>query len=67
MSQSISSKSSHFRMPLRPARGLLTGLRRLWTVQREARLLEELSDYHLRDLGIRREQIPQILRNGWLR
>jgi len=67
MSQSISSKSSHFRMPLRPARGLLNGLRRLWTVQREARLLEELDMIGDRDLGIRREQIPHILKNGWLR
>jgi uncharacterized protein YjiS (DUF1127 family) len=67
MSQSISSKSSDFRMAVRPVRGLLNGLRRLWATQREARLLEELSDHHLRDLGIRREQIPHILKNGWLR
>jgi uncharacterized protein YjiS (DUF1127 family) len=67
MSQSISSKSNNFRMPVHPARGLLAGLQRFWATRREARLLEELSDYHLRDLGIRREQIPHILKNGWLR
>ena len=75
MSQSISSKSNHFRMvaQARPALGLAGGLllpalhavRRFCTARRETRMLQELSDYHLRDLGIRREQIPHIFRNGW--
>ncbi|HET6621631.1 MAG TPA: DUF1127 domain-containing protein [Dongiaceae bacterium] len=72
MSQSISSKSNHFRMTAQaqPASGraggfLLPALRRFWTTRRETRRLQELSDYHLRDLGIRREQIPHIFRHGW--
>jgi uncharacterized protein YjiS (DUF1127 family) len=72
MSRSISSKSNHFRMAVqaRPAFGragslLLQALRRFWTARRETRMLQELSDYHLRDLGIRREQIPHIFGHGW--
>jgi uncharacterized protein YjiS (DUF1127 family) len=27
--------------------------------------LEQLSDHQLRDIGIQREHIPHIVRNGW--
>jgi uncharacterized protein YjiS (DUF1127 family) len=72
MSQSISSKSNYFRMAAqaqpasrRAGSFLPQGLRRFWTTRRETRRLQELSDYHLRDLGIRREEIPHIFRHGW--
>lgn len=79
MSQSISSKSNSFQMQaqselsqgwfggmlLAGPKAVLRALRRVWTVHREERLLQELSDYQLRDVGIRREQIQYILRNGW--
>lgn len=48
-------------------RALLRAIRRAWTTHNEERLLQELSDYQLRDLGIRREQISDIVRNGWER
>jgi uncharacterized protein YjiS (DUF1127 family) len=48
-------------------RALLRAIRRAWTTHKEERLLQELSDYQLRDLGIRREQISDIVRNGWER
>jgi len=75
MSQLISSKSNDFRLQVRTgsslgwAGGILLAipraLRRVWAVQREERLLQELSDYQLRDVGIRRDQISYVLRNGW--
>ena len=75
MSHSISSKSNSFRTPASAGSSLgwvgdivlaiPRALQRAWTVQREEKLLQELSDYQLRDLGIRREQISHILRNGW--
>ncbi|HET6158264.1 MAG TPA: DUF1127 domain-containing protein [Dongiaceae bacterium] len=40
-------------------------LRRAWAVQAEEKLLQELSDHQLRDLGIKREQISHIVRYGW--
>jgi uncharacterized protein YjiS (DUF1127 family) len=48
-------------------RALLHAIRRAWTVHKEERLLQELSDYQLRDLGISREQIPHVVRDGWNR
>jgi uncharacterized protein YjiS (DUF1127 family) len=75
MSLSISSKSNSFRGPGRTGASLgwageillavPRALQRAWAVQREERLLQELSDYQLRDVGIRRDQIPYVLRNGW--
>jgi len=44
---------------------LLRAVRRAWNAHAEERLLQELNDYQLRDLGIRREQISHIVRNGW--
>jgi uncharacterized protein YjiS (DUF1127 family) len=74
MSQSISSKSNHFRLtgPNQPALGraggfLLRALRRFRTTRRETRMLQDLSDYQLRDLGIRREQITHMFKDGWNR
>jgi uncharacterized protein YjiS (DUF1127 family) len=74
MSQSISSKSNSFRLQVRTGSSLgragdivlaiPRALRRAWTVQREERLLQELSDYQLRDVGIRRDQISYVLKNG---
>ena len=75
MSQLISSKSNSFRLQLRTGSSrswageillaLPRAFRRAWAVQREERLLQELSDYQLRDVGIRRDQISYMLRNGW--
>jgi len=75
MSQLISSKSNDFRLRVRtrPSLGpvgqmlmaIPRAVRRMWAVQREERLLQELSDYQLRDVGIRRDQISYALRNGW--
>ena len=79
MSHSISSKSNSFRLSgrtesslawvgellLAVPRVLARSMRRALAQHREERLLQELSDYQLRDVGIRREQIPYVLRNGW--
>jgi uncharacterized protein YjiS (DUF1127 family) len=79
MSQSISSKSNSFRMHVRAEsslgwacdlllagpRALLRATRRAWSMHCEQKLLQELSDYQLRDLGIRRDQIESAVRNGW--
>lgn len=46
-------------------RALLRAIRHAWAVQREEKLLQELSDHQLRDLGIRRDQICHAVRNGW--
>ena len=40
-------------------------MRRAWIVHKEERLLQELSDYQLRDLGITRGQISHVVRDGW--
>jgi len=75
MSQSISSKSNSFRLPaqtesaLARVGGLMLALpralRRTWVRHREERLLQDLSDHQLRDVGLRREQISFVLRDGW--
>ncbi|WP_162917032.1 DUF1127 domain-containing protein [Dongia deserti] len=46
-------------------RALVRTLRRAWTRHADEKLLQELSDHQLRDIGIRREHIPHIVRNGW--
>ena len=43
---------------------LLRSVRRAWTVHADRKLLSELSDYQLRDIGIRREHIPHVVRHG---
>jgi len=46
-------------------RALLRAVRSAWHTHSERRLLQELSDHHLRDIGISREQIPHVIRKGW--
>ena len=74
MSQSISSKADGFQAhsPSEPAgfilaipRALLRTARRAWAARADRKLLAELSDHQLRDIGIRRENIPHIVRHGW--
>ena len=81
MSHMISRRSDSFQMHAQsePAigragelllalpRALLRAIRRAWTTHKEERLLQELSDYQLRDLGISRHQIPHVVRDGWNR
>lgn len=74
MLQLISRRSSGLELHVRhepPLRWLgallplaLSAMRRAWTARSDQRLLQELSDYHLRDIGISREQIPHIVRSG---
>jgi len=45
-------------------RAMLRAARHAWAVQREEKLLQDLSDHQLRDLGIRRDQISNAVRNG---
>ncbi|MGH6892804.1 MAG: DUF1127 domain-containing protein, partial [Dongiaceae bacterium] len=77
MSQTFSSKSNSFHVHERsaPAPGWIGGLllalsrallrwaRHAWTMHCDERLLQELSDHQLRDLGIHRGQISHIVRN----
>lgn len=74
MSQLISSKSGAVQAhspsePARPLlffpRALLRTVRQAWTARADRKLLAELSDHQLRDIGIRREHIPHIARHGW--
>jgi uncharacterized protein YjiS (DUF1127 family) len=46
-------------------RGLLRAARSAWKVHSDEKLLQNLSDHQLRDIGIRREHIPDLVRNGW--
>jgi uncharacterized protein YjiS (DUF1127 family) len=78
MSQMISSRSNHLEIHARGAGGhgkagnlllampgmLLRSLRRAWTTHCDERLLQELSDHQLRDIGIRRGQIARVVRSG---
>jgi uncharacterized protein YjiS (DUF1127 family) len=43
---------------------LLRSLRRAWATHSDERLLQELSDHQLRDIGIRRGQIARVVRSG---
>jgi uncharacterized protein YjiS (DUF1127 family) len=78
MSQTFSRRSDRFQMRARSdlSRGwasellavprlLLRAARRAWTAHADEKLLREMSDHQLRDIGIRREHIPHIVRNGW--
>jgi uncharacterized protein YjiS (DUF1127 family) len=79
MSQMISSKSDGFQVRAhgayesgRTGGGLLTAIFAMllrwpsnaWRMHCDEKLLQELSDYQLRDIGIRRGQIPRIVRRG---
>lgn len=74
MSQLISSKSDGFQVhsPSEPGgfllafpRALLRTVRQAWNAHADRKLLAELSDHQLRDIGIRREHIPHVVRHGW--
>ena len=74
MSQMISSRSDNFQAQSRsePAGfllafplALLRTVRHAWNTHADRKLLAELSDYQLRDIGIRREHIPHVGRHGW--
>ena len=71
MSQMISQRSDGLQMRSQGEPGgflllaLLRSVRRAWTAHADRKLLAELSDYQLRDIGIRREHIPHVGRHGW--
>ena len=70
MSQMISQQSGGLRIrsqgePVGFVLSLLRSVRRAWTAHADRKLLAELSDYQLRDIGIRREHIPHVVRHGW--
>ena len=79
MSQLISRRSNSFQLHaqsepslgwaggilLAMPRALLRAVRRGWARHAEEKLLQQLNDYQLRDIGIRREQISTIVRTGW--
>jgi len=74
MSQMISSRSDNFQAQSRSeAAGFLLAfplamlrtVRHAWNTHADRRLLAELSDHQLCDIGIRREHIPHIARHGW--
>lgn len=46
-------------------RVLFGAARRAWKTHADEKLLRELSDHQLRDIGIRREHISHIVRSGW--
>ena len=74
MSQMISSRSNGFQTQSRSEpvglllafpRALLRTVQNAWHTRADRKLLAELSDHQLRDIGIRREHIPHIARQGW--
>jgi uncharacterized protein YjiS (DUF1127 family) len=74
MSQMISSRSNGFQTQSRSEpvglllafpRALLRTVQNAWHTRADRKLLAELSDHQLRDIGIRREHIPHIARHGW--
>ena len=70
MSQLISQQSGGLQIrsqgePVGFVLSLLRSMRRAWTTHADRKLLAELSDYQLRDIGIRREHIPRVVRHGW--
>ena len=44
---------------------LLRSVQQAWNTHADRKLLADLSDHQLRDIGIRREHIPHIIRQGW--
>ena len=79
MSEMISRRSNSFQLQgqggaslgrtpgllLSVPRTLLRAARHAWKVYSDEKLLQELSDHQLRDIGLRREHISYIVRNGW--
>jgi uncharacterized protein YjiS (DUF1127 family) len=79
MSEMISNRSNSFQVQaqseawfgwlgallLSRAGNMLRAARQAWKTHSDEKLLQELSDHQLRDIGIRREHIPHIVRNGW--
>ena len=74
MSQMISSGSNGFQAQSRSEpvgfllafpRAVLRTMQRAWHAHADRKLLAELSDHQLRDIGIRREHIPHVVRHGW--
>jgi uncharacterized protein YjiS (DUF1127 family) len=74
MSQMISSRPDGFQAQSRSEpvgfllafpRALLRTVQHAWHTHSDRKLLAELSDHQLRDIGIRREHIPHIARHGW--
>ena len=74
MSQMISSRPDGFQAQSRNEsvgfllafpRALLRTVQHAWHTHADRKLLAELSDHQLRDIGIRREHIPHIARHGW--
>jgi uncharacterized protein YjiS (DUF1127 family) len=79
MSQMISRRSDSFRfqaqsepslgragdLVLAFPRAMVRTLRRAWATRSDERLLQQMSDHQLRDIGIRREHIPHVVRHGW--
>jgi len=78
MSQMISRRSDSFQLRaqseptfgwagdflLALPRALVRTLHNAWATHGDERLLQELSDHQLRDIGIRREHIPHVVRRG---
>lgn len=46
-------------------RALRRTARQAWSTHADRKLLAELSDHQLRDIGVRREHIPHALRHRW--
>ena len=79
MSEMISRRSNDFHLQaqgeaslgwvgallLSVPRSLLHAARHAWKVHSDEKLLQDLSDYQLRDIGVRREHISHLVRNGW--
>ncbi len=79
MSEMISRRSDclriHAHSEVSPGRGaefllavpraLFRAARRAWKTHADEKLLRELSDHQLRDIGIRREHIPHVVRGEW--
>lgn len=79
MSQTISRRSNSFQMQTQSEaslgwaggvllafpRALFRAARSAWKTHADEKLLRDLSDHQLRDIGIRREHISHIVRNGW--
>jgi uncharacterized protein YjiS (DUF1127 family) len=74
MSQMISSRSDGFQTQSRSEpvgfllafpRAVLRTVQHAWNTHADRKLLAELSDHQLRDIGIRREHIPHVGRHGW--
>jgi uncharacterized protein YjiS (DUF1127 family) len=61
---SASEPSGRLGMLSRAARMVTGRLNGIWSRHRDEQLLQTLSDYQLRDLGIRRGDIGRVVRHG---